>query len=214
MTESASENLPLWLMQLQKLINAALTLDEETLDELGKLTGQVIGFEFINTQMTLYLAPGKEGLTIDTTVAEKPDVLIRGTPLNFISLMASGKRDAAVMPADMEIIGNIALAQRFQHIMQNMEIDLEEPLSKWIGDTAAYQVGKFVRDSGRFAEQTGKTLAMDMSEYLRFEIEMLPDELLVKEFCDDVDTLREDIDRLAQRINRVKSKINTDKPED
>ncbi len=213
MSTAANQNSPLWLTQLEKLINSALELDEETLDELNKLSGQVIGFEFINTQLTLYLLPGKRGLKIETTGHEKPDVLIRGTPLNFISLMTSGKRDAATMPADMEIIGNIALAQRFQHIMQNMEIDLEEPLSKWIGDTAAYQVGKFVRDSGRYARQTGKTLAMDISEYLRFEIEMLPDELLVKEFCDDVDTLREDVDRLAQRIDRLKSKLNKDKPD-
>ena len=115
------------------------------------------------------------------------------------------------MPSDMQIIGDIGLAQRFQAIMQNIDIDLEEPLSKWVGDTLAYKIGKFVRGSSRFAVNTSKTLAMDLSEYLRFEIEMLPDDLLVEEFCKDVDVLREDVDRLTQRINKLEARINNNK---
>lgn len=199
---------PAWITYVEKLVNQALSLDEETLHALSSLEGKVLAFEFINTELTVYLLPSISGLVMHTAYQEKTDVLIKGTPTNFIMMLAASKQGKASLPTDMQIIGDIGLAQRFQDIMQNIEIDLEEPLSKWIGDTAAYQLGRFVRATGRFASNASKTLAMDMSEYLRFEINMLPDDLLVEGFCKDVDVLREDVDRFEQQINKLKKKLN------
>ncbi len=199
---------PVWISEVEKLINKALSLDEETLHSLSKLEGKIIAFEFINTNLTVFLFPSEDGLSIHSAYENKADVLIKGTPSNFIRMMASSKKEEASLPTDMQITGDISLAQRFQDIMQNIEIDLEEPLSKWVGDTMAYQIGKFVRSGRRFATNTSQTLAMDISEYLRFEIEMLPDDLLVEEFSKNVDLLREDVDRFEQRINKLESKIN------
>lgn len=198
---------PAWISQIEKLINKALSLDEETLCALATLDGKVIAFDFINTNLTVFLLPSQSGLSFYTTHEDKPDVLIKGTPTNFIMMLASSKQAATGLPTDMQIIGDISLAQRFQTIMQHIEIDLEEPLSKWVGDTMAYQIGKFIRGSSRFAAKSSKTLAMDLSEYLRFEIDMLPDDLLVEEFSKDVDVLREDVDRLAQRLNKLATRI-------
>jgi len=198
---------PEWLTQIEKLINKALSLDEETLCSLAELESKVIAFEFMNTNLTVFIFPTEKGLTIHTSHEDKPDVLIKGTPSNFIMMMASSKEKSTGLPTDMQIIGDIGLAQRFQKIMQNVEIDLEEPLSKWLGDTMAYKIGKFVRGTRRFAINTSKTLATDISEYLRFEINMLPDDLLVEEFSKDVDVLREDVERFEQRINKLEMRV-------
>jgi ubiquinone biosynthesis accessory factor UbiJ len=199
---------PEWISQVERLVNKALSLDEETLYSLAKLKGKIIAFEFLNINLTVFLFPSETGLVIHTVYDDKPDVLIKGTPSNFIMMMASSKRSKGSLPTDMQIIGDIGLAQRFQDIMQNIEIDLEEPLSKWVGDTMAYQIGKFVRGSSRFVANSSKTLATDISEYLRFEINMLPDDLLVEEFSKDVDLLRDDVDRFEQRINKIESQLN------
>jgi ubiquinone biosynthesis accessory factor UbiJ len=198
---------PEWINQITRLINKGLSLDEETLLALAKLKGKVIGFDFINTPLVVFLMPSEHGLIIHSDYNDKPDVAIKGTPSNFIMMLASSKQGASALPTEMQITGDIALAQRFQAIMQNIEIDLEEPLSKWVGDTMAYQIGKFVRGTRHFAMNTGKTLAMDVSEYLRFEIEMLPDDLLVEEFSKEVDRLREDVDRFAQRVNKLEARL-------
>jgi len=208
MNTDIEKNTPFWISQIEKLINKALSLDEETLYAIAKLSGKVIAFEFVNSNLTIFLFPSEDGLTIQTGYEDKPDVLIKGTPTNFIMMMASSKQGAAGIPTDMQVIGDISLAQRFQEIMQNIEIDLEEPLSKWVGDSMAYQIGKFVRGTSRFAANTTRTLAMDLSEYLRFEIEMLPDDLLVDEFSKDVDLLREDVDRFIQRVNKLEVRLN------
>ncbi len=207
MNAIVESNTPEWVGHVKKLINKALSLDEETLCSLASLEGKVIAFEFINTKLTVFLFPSEQGLTIRTAYVNKPDVSIKGTPANFIMMMASSKKKSSSLPTDMQIIGDIGLAQRFQKIMQNLEIDLEEPLSKWVGDSMAYQIGKFVRGARRFAKNTSKTLATDISEYLRFEINMLPDDLLVEEFNKEVDVLREDVDRFEQRVNKLKARL-------
>jgi ubiquinone biosynthesis accessory factor UbiJ len=207
MSAAIDNKTPEWINQIERLINKALSLDEETLHSLGKLESKVIAFEFVNTSLTVFLSPSKNGLAMHTAYEQKPDVLIKGTPSNFIKMIASSKKNNASFPADMQIIGDVSLAQQFQGIMQNIEIDLEEPLSKWVGDTMAYQVGKFVRGSRRFVENTGRTLAIDISEYLRFEINMLPDDLLVEEFSKEVDLLRDDVDRFEQRVNKFLTRI-------
>ncbi len=203
-----------WVPHLERIVNHALALDEETQEALTGLAGKVIGFHFINTSLTLYLIPTAQGLTIQRELDTKPHVMIKGTPLNFMTMMASGKDRSGVLPANMELIGDIGLAQRFQQIMQNMELDLEEPLSRWVGDTAAFQIGKFMRNTRQFALNTGKTLALDASEYLRFESDVLPDDLMVKEFCQDVATLREDTDRLANRLQKLASRLNSNRQSD
>lgn len=208
MSVAMEDKVPAWISQIEKLVNKALSFDEETLYALGQLNGKVIAFEFVNTNLVIFLFPSETGVIIHTRYEEKPDVLIKGTPTNFVMMMASSKQAASGLPTDMQVIGDIGLAQRFQSIMQNIEIDLEEPLSKWVGDTMAYQIGRFARKSSRLAFNTGKTLATDLSEYLRFEIEMLPDDLLVEEFSKDIDLLREDVDRFSQRLNKLEAHIN------
>ena len=208
MNAATDRQSPFWVSHVESLVNTALALDEETLHALGQLDGKVIAFELINTRLTLFLFPTAQGLKILTEHDVKADVRIKGTPGNFVMMLASGKDGKSALPADMELAGDIGLAQRFQEIMQNVEIDLEEPLSRWVGDTVAHRIGRFVRDGRKFMLNTGQTLATDISEYLRFEIEMLPDDLLVEEFCRDVDRLREDVDRFTQRLNKLEAQYN------
>jgi len=207
MSAVPENNMPVWISHVETLINKALSLDEETLCSLAALEGKVLGFEFINTNLTIFLFPSEKGLEIQADYQNKPDVLIKGTPTNFIKMLASSKDNKGTLLTDMQIIGDIGLAQRFQNIMQAVEVDLEEPLSKWVGDSMAYQIGKFLRGTTRFAANTGKTLANDVSEYLRFEINMLPDDLLVEEFNKEVDVLRDDVDRFEQKLNKLEKRI-------
>jgi len=207
MSDVIKNKTPAWIGHIETLVNKALSLDEETLHSLSKLEGKIIAFEFTNTKLTIFLFPSDKGLAIHSAYENKPDVLIKGTPANFIMMMTSSKQSSATLPTDMQIIGDIGLAQRFQVIMQNIDIDLEEPLSQWVGDTMAYQIGNFFRSSSRFATNTSKILATDISEYLRFEINMLPDDLLVEEFSKNVDLIREDVERFEQRLNKLEMRL-------
>ncbi len=53
-----------WVQHLQKLVNNALALDEETLLALQQLGNKTIAFHFVNTSLNLYLTPSEQGLSI------------------------------------------------------------------------------------------------------------------------------------------------------
>ena len=197
---------PVWLRQLERLINKILALDEEACEALAGLEGKVIGFEFSDTRLRFFLLPDGAGLRIRAAAEAAPDVWIKGTPANFFKMLRAARAATPGLPADMQIIGDIGLAQRFQGIMQGLDIDLEEPLARLAGDAAAYQIARFARGAGRYLTDSGKTLALNLSEYLRFEIQLLPDALLVEEFCDAVDRLRQDVDRFTQRVEQLEQR--------
>ena len=192
-----------WISKFEKCINKILSLDKETCYELCKFDKQVIAFEFENTQTKIYITPSENGLNIDNKCNKDPDVLIKSSPTNFLKTMLPSKYGMADFPVDMQVVGDITLAQDFQKIMRNLDIDLEDPLSKLVGDTLAYQIGQFMRKAGNITFKTVETLMVDISEYLRFEIEMLPDELLMSEFCKEVDFLRDETELTSKRIDRL-----------
>ena len=104
---------------------------------------------------------------------------------------------------DVEISGNVGLAQKLQSIFRGMEIDWEEYLSHFVGDIAAHKLGNFLKGMNRFVIASGKTIGMDISEYLRFEKEALLDKTEVDEFNQAVDVLRNDVERLQKRLERL-----------
>ena len=206
MSAEAPPSAPAWLRQLERLLNKILALDEETLEALAGLDGKVIGLEFSQTRLRFFLLPGTWGVRIQTDLEARPDVWIKGTPANFLKLLRAARAEAPGLPADLQIMGDIALAQRFQAILRALDIDLEGPLARLAGDTLAVQISRLASGAGRYFRDSGRSLALNLSEYLRFEIQLLPDDLQVREFCDAVDTLRQDADRLEQRLARLEQR--------
>jgi ubiquinone biosynthesis protein UbiJ len=107
----------------------------------------------------------------------------------------------------MEIIGDTGLAQRFQQIIRNLEIDWEEHLSHWFGDMTAHKLVRILTQTSELLKETHRTISMDISEYLRYEKDMLPDREEVEEYIAAVDVLRNDAERLQLRIARLQKII-------
>lgn len=189
--------------KLEKSINYALSYDKDTLREIATLSAKVISLEFINTDIILYVLPGDEGFRFLAEFDGDVNVRIRGTPLDMLSYLMATKTESTTFTGSMEIIGDVGLAQRLQFIMKNIDFDWEEHLSHWLGDTLAHKFSNALRSTLKFGIEVKTTLAMDMSEYLRFEKDVLPDHMEIDQFSSLVDELRDDVERLKIRIERI-----------
>lgn len=197
---------------LEAAINQYLQLDPDTLTRMAELEGRVIAMQWRGTELTLYFLPGAQGLQLLTQYQGEPDTLLRGSPLALAELSLSQDKENALFSGAVEISGDTDTGQRFQDILEAMDIDWEEHLSHLIGDLAAHQTGKLARDAGRYAQQSAATLTQDMSEYLKEESRLLPARIQVDNFLTEVDQLRMDVDRLEARIQRLLRTAAPDEP--
>ena len=189
---------------LERLVNRLLSLDRETLDELSGLSGKVVQVELINTtQPVVSLKIEQHGIQVDTDYAGTGDVLIRGTPLDLLVYMRSSGQGRAAVTGNMEIKGDLGLAQDFQRLLHRLEIDWEEQAARLVGDTLARKASNIARAGVDFFRQLKNKIQMDLSEYALYETEVLPDRDEVERFNNSVDVLRDDLERLKQRYYRI-----------
>lgn len=187
------------LASAEKMVNKVLSLDEETLEALATLEGDVVEIDVLNTDIRLFILPSVKGLTLALEHEDKADVSIKGSPAALLGMITAEKVGAG----DVEIIGNVGMAHKLQSILKKMEVDWEEYLSQIIGDIAAHKVGNLVREMSQLAKASARTIGLDISEYLRYEKEALLDQSELDEFNHAVDKVRNDVERLQKRVERL-----------
>ena len=189
---------------LERLVNRLLSLDQETLDDLAGLSGKVVQIELINTgQPVISLIVNEHAIRVDTEYAATGDVLIRGTPLDLLVYMRSSTGDRQAVTGNMEIRGDLGLAQDFQRLLRRFEVDWEEQAARLVGDTLARKASGIAAMSADFLRHLKSKIELDLSEYLLYETEVLPERDEVERFNNCVDTLRDDLERLKQRFHRL-----------
>lgn len=190
------------LAGLEQAINRYLELDPETLTRIQALQGRCIAVELIGTGMTLYLLPDQDGLRLMSRYEGEPDTTLSGTPI-ALARMSAGETGTGMFTGEVKIHGDVELGQRFNRIMDSIDIDWEEHLSHIMGDVLAHQAGKLMRGFSQWARQAVDHLGRDLADYLKEERRDLPQGEEVEAFLAEVDELRLAVDRLAARVARA-----------
>ena len=193
----------LFFSALGLAVNNYLRLDVNTLQRLSALTGKVIAIEFRGLDLTFYLLPQAAGIRIEGAYEGVPDALLSGAPLALARLGIAKHEKGTLFGGDVEIRGDIELGQRFKAILDGIDIDWEEHLSRVTGDVLAHQVGNVARGMLEWGRNTLDTVSRDVAEYLHEESRDLPTRSEVDEFLARIDTLRLDVDRLEARVQRL-----------
>lgn len=186
--------------------NRLLRLDPETLKRLGDLHGRVVCIEFRDLDRRLYLEPSEAGFRVSAEHATAPSVTLRGKLSTFVRLGLDPERRGPA-PGDLDIQGDVALGQKMQAILQELDLDWEEPLARLFGDPLGHALAGALRGIHAWHRQAFKTFAINAAEYLQEEARLLPVRADVETFLDAVDGLRADVDRLAARVQRLRAGI-------
>jgi len=151
------------------------------------------------------------GTSLKLTKAElqrTPDAEISGNLMSLAAL-AGPRPEEVIQRGDVRIRGDAELAQKFRELAMLLRPDVEEELSKLIGDTPAHQalrLAKAVTGFGRRAVNTG---VRNVAEYLAHERGDLVPRAEAEDFYRGVERLREDLDRLDARTRLLEQ---TDAP--
>lgn len=187
----------------EELGNRLLRLDADTLERLGTLHGKTISLEVQSgdaAPLRVYIFPSEAGVRLRTDCAGAPDVTIAGDTALFARLFRGGAQPVA---GELKISGDIELGQRFQRIIEGIDIDWEEQVAHYIGDVPAHALGNVVRDLRAWTAHAADSFGFAITEYLHEEALVLAKRPRVQVFVGAVDRLRADVDRLEQRVRRL-----------
>ncbi len=144
----------------------------------------------------------EEVVQLTTASIEGADCVIAGSPLTLLRL-AGDDPEAAFRDGSAEIKGDAQVGQAFQKFLRFARPDLEEELSRLIGDTAAHQLARGFKGFMAWGKKSSEAMALNTAEYLQEESRDLPSSAEAQHFMAAVDTLREEADRLEARLRRL-----------
>lgn len=167
-----------------------------------QLEGKVLALHVSGLPLSVFFRSDGERMGIDTADApgaDAPAATLSGSPLALLRL-AGPAPESAIRGGSIQIQGDAEVAQAFSELLKQAQPDLEEELSRVIGDVAAHQVGNTARAMLGFGKRAVDTLTQNVAEYLQEEGRDLPTRTEADEFVADVDKLRDDVARLEARL--------------
>jgi ubiquinone biosynthesis protein UbiJ len=195
---------------LEMVINRYLRLDPANGERMAALNGRCIGIELRGLDTTLYVFPDKHGIQLRERIDRKPDTVLSGTPLGMVRLGLGANTEKTLFSGAVVIEGDVETGQAFKAVLDDLEIDWEEQLSRLTGDILAHQLGNAAR-RGRRATRLGlDTLGNDIGEYLQEELRVLPTRIEAANFSADVSRISMDVERLAARLKRLQMQADRD----
>ncbi|MGD8619646.1 MAG: SCP2 sterol-binding domain-containing protein, partial [Gammaproteobacteria bacterium] len=162
------------LAGLEAVLNRYLRLDPDAMARMAALQPRSIAIELTPLQLTLYLVPAENGVQLRSQLESAPDTVLRGTPLGVAQLGLGSQSGKALFSGEVAIEGDVETGQAFKAILDEMDIDWEEQLSRLTGDIIAHQLGNTARRATGILRQARRTLERDLGEYLQEELRVLP----------------------------------------
>jgi ubiquinone biosynthesis protein UbiJ len=196
---------------LESAINRYLRLDPDSNARMAALDGRCICIELVGLDLQLFIHPGEQGIRLSDHLdaAAEPDTVLRGTPLGMARLGLGQDTEKTLFSGEVTITGDVETGQTFKGILDAMDVDWEEQLSKLTGDVIAHQLANGARRIGTLLKHGRHTLQQDIGEYLQEELRVLPARIETENFSSDITRISMDTDRLAARIRRLQDRSET-----
>ncbi len=131
-----------------------------------------------------------------------PDAILTIPPGVALRIMARDETASQMV----QIEGNIALANAIAQVLQHIKWDIEEDLSRIVGDAPASELVKFGKKISSTSRQQITNVAAMFTEYWQEEKPLIAKKRHIEQFIGEVDKLREDAERLEKRLARLEAR--------
>ena len=106
----------------------------------------------------------------------------------------------SVRPGAIEVSGDEALAEALRLLVRNVRPDIEEELSRFVGDIPARRIAQGAKDFASWQRDAAARLAESFGRYLVDEARILTPQPELDELARSIAELVERLDRLEKRL--------------
>ena len=193
------------LTPLESLLNRNLAASSAARALCKRLDEKVLALHVAGVPLSVYFKAHGESMTLHTEHQGTPDATLSGSPLSLLRL-AGPAPEAALRGGSVHIEGDAEVAQTFSELLKAAQPDLEEELSRVVGDVAAHQIGNAARSALGFARRAKDTFTQNVAEYLQEEGRDVPNRTEAEEFVQGVDQVRDGVERCEARLRLLEKK--------
>ncbi|MGS2717871.1 ubiquinone biosynthesis accessory factor UbiJ [Eionea flava] len=191
---------------VEKIVNGALAYDPATKNKISAIRDVLAVKITAPVTCTIYLCGQTEGLAALSYYEPAPTTTLTGSTSAFIRLL---QHPEAFTASDVSLTGSPQLLQQWQAIIETLDIDWEDALSKVLGDIAGPAVNQALHQSAQWLHTQASEQERLITEYLSEERQLVPSKAEVGQFSDNVAALRLQMDRISARTERLSQAIHT-----
>ena len=132
------------------------------------------------------------------------DAVIAGSVPALVQMLRSG---APAAQTRLQIRGDAEIANLYRDLFAAARPDLEEELSRWVGDLPARHLSLLAKSVRTWARRARRTAGENIAEYLQEEGRDLITKTELEEFLRGVDGVRDSVDRIEARLMRIEQRV-------
>jgi ubiquinone biosynthesis accessory factor UbiJ len=184
-------------------INRVLQMDSTALPRLDRLSGKIIAVQCTSPAFNLHILPSDEGLMLASTWEGGADVTLRAPAASLMRLALSRDKNAVLHSPEVELDGESAVLLELVGVLQDLDLDWEYELQRWLGPVATPLIGGHLRNSARWSRDSLSSLSHNLAEYLAEESRTLVGKREAEARFAELDQTKQDLERLEARFERL-----------
>lgn len=187
---------------LEAAINASLSLDKTTQKKLAQYSGRIIRIACSKPEV-LFFVRIDEKISIMQHCEQSIDAGIEGPAKEWIALLTAEDSASALINGKLIIHGDSNLFMELKSIVEQIQLDWQAYLARFIGDVPAHFAGKAASSAINFGKQARKTLHRSVDDFLHEEARLLPSRIECENFYKQLRSLEMQLDRIDAQIKRA-----------
>jgi ubiquinone biosynthesis protein UbiJ len=187
-------------------LNRVLAMDSTALPRLARLSGRVIAVECAAPSLQLFILPSASGLQLAAQWAGETDCQLRAPAASLLRLATSQDKTSILHSPAVSLDGDSAVLLELAGILQDLELDWEYELSRWLGPVGSQLLGGHLRSRVNWTGLALDSLRLNLADYLSEESRSLVGQREAEARFAELDRLQLSLDRLDARIERLTQK--------
>ncbi|ACO80656.1 hypothetical protein AvCA_45420 [Azotobacter vinelandii CA] len=184
-------------------LNRLLRLDATALPRLARLAGCVLAVHCTAPELHFHILPNADGLRLAGNWQGEADCTLHAPAASLLRLAASRQKTAVLHSPEVSLEGDSSSLLALAGILQDLELDWEYELSRWLGPVVTQLLAGSLRHSAHWGGQSLASLRQNLADYLGEESNTLVGRHEAEARFAEVDDLRLATDRLEARIARL-----------
>ena len=181
--------------------NRYLDCDPERAQALENINDKILSITIKEANFTLIMQV-QNARFFEADLSQQIDASIIVSMHVLSGKMGGQDQNQLLKDGIIEIQGDSHVASVFNKVMNEIEIDWQDVISKYTGDIVARQITTGAKSVASVLRRLGDNLRLDVRDYLQDDLQIAVTESEVEHFVEQVDDLRARTDRLEARLNK------------